>query len=41
MTMVSLPNILFGVRGENEFLIPDKKWSDVNGKKFDLEESDA
>lgn len=25
----------------NDFLIPDKKWSDKTGKVFDLEEPDA
>ena len=28
-------------KGVNDFLIPDKKWSDKNGKEFDVEEPDA
>lgn len=39
--MVSLPNILFSIVTTNPFLTPDKKWSDKNGKEFDLEEPDA
>ncbi len=27
--------------GKNAFLIPDKKWSDVTSKVFDVEEPDA
>jgi len=42
MSLFGLPMILFEPsEPKNDFLIPDKKWSNTTGKVFDVEDPTA